>query len=583
MIRNFAAATEKPIDVLVVGGGIFGAGAAWDLAGRGLRTLLVDKGDFGGATSAGCFKIIHGGLRYLQHADFVRLTESVKEQQTLRQIAPHLVYPLPFLIPCYKKLMQRKTVLSTAMTVYEFLSWYRNSGVEDDHRLPRHRAFTRDEVLAIGSGFNPENLTGGVAYYDCQMSNADRLTFSIVASAVQAGAQALNYCSAARFLFGDAGGAGQRSIEAVELRDELTGATAMVRPKAVVNAAGPWHELIGASFEGVPVRKKPQWFSKGVQIAVPELVAKYAFAVESTYRDPAAKFARGARSYFVHPWRGHSLIGTTDSLWEGNPDQFSIDRQDLVELLEDFRRAYPSPLLTEENVKFAFGGLRQLAPEALESIGDGSDQTWNQEGAAKVARKDRIIDHAAMPFDQVLIPNLVTMQGVKYTTFRKFAEDAANIVAQKINCSAPSKTRNTKVSGAPGGTVRELTQSIAGRAGSEQRAMHLVRNYGAAAEAILDLEQDALELARPLGPGVSVSASECVHAARNEMAQTLSDIVLRRTPLGSLGLGSLGSVPYDAVHRASLAVAGEMGWTADRARADAQGLADYFARLSLAR
>ncbi|HQH27716.1 MAG TPA: FAD-dependent oxidoreductase, partial [Oligoflexia bacterium] len=225
--------SDELFDVIVIGGGINGAAVAWDLSLRGYRTLLVEKADFGSAASAGCFKIAHGGLRYLQHLDLPRLWESANEQRILRQIAPHFIHPLPFLIPCYGRGMKSRAVLDFALSLYELLACKRNKSVDRYHMLASHAVISSEHCLRIAPGITPYKLRAGVVYYDCQISNCERLTYSVIRSAADAGACMLNYVEATGFETRQAGGAA-KAIDAVRLRDLLSGREFRVRAKIVV-------------------------------------------------------------------------------------------------------------------------------------------------------------------------------------------------------------------------------------------------------------------------------------------------------------------------------------------------------------
>ena len=191
---------NEQFDVLIIGSGINGAAAAWDASLRGLKVALIDKGDFGAATSAGCFKIIHGGLRYLQHLDFKRLQESVEEQRLLRIIAPHLLSPLAFLIPCYKPLMKRRFLIRLALGVYEFLARNRNKDVQAGLELFDHQVLSTEECLELAPGLETKGLEGGVLYYDVQMNNCERLTFEVAAAAAKASAVVANYLEVSKLV-----------------------------------------------------------------------------------------------------------------------------------------------------------------------------------------------------------------------------------------------------------------------------------------------------------------------------------------------------------------------------------------------
>ncbi|MCB0323859.1 MAG: glycerol-3-phosphate dehydrogenase/oxidase [Bdellovibrionales bacterium] len=547
----------RTVDVLVIGGGIVGAGCAWDAALRGLSTALVEKSDFGGATSAGCFKIVHGGLRYLQHLNFKRVRESVAEQTILRRIAPHLVHPLPFLIPTYGWGKRGRGALRAALELYDVLTWDRNTAIDESHRLPRYKVLSRERCLEIAPYLSPEGLNGGIVYYDCQMSSSERLSAAVVWAAAEAGATVCNYIAAESI-----GVLGPDGTTTVTLEDQLSGQKYSLKARQIINAAGPWGPLLEQRQSQAPLR-----YSKGIQVVTRPIMSKYAVAIESRYSDPAARVSRGSRSFFVQPWRGATLIGTTDELYEGSPDDFSITSREVREFLDDLRAAYPDSRLTADNVQYAFGGLRPLDARVEAELAHGTRPT---PGAATASMKDMIVDHAAG--EGTLPSNLLTVVGVKYTTFRAVAEQVVDRVVAKLGRRLPSRTATTKLPGAPTDSYDLLLKHVADSGGVAPALWHnLVRSYGAKAPEVRELIRASPELARPIGPSGDVYAAELVYVARNEMVMTLADAVLRRTGLGTLGY------PGDAAVMAAAELVGhELGWNEEKRVAEIHALRRHF-------
>ncbi len=405
-------------DLVVIGAGINGAAIAWEAVNRGYSVALIDKGDFGGATSSGCFKIVHGGLRYLQHLDFNRLLESVKEQKVLRQIAPHLVHPLPFIVPCYGYGMRGKETLRVALSLYEAITCFRNSGIEESHKLPNHKVFTRDECLEVAPGINPEGLRGAIVFHDAQMSNCERLTFSFAASASEEGGVVCNYVEAKRFLLDES----SQEVGALQCRDLLIGREVTIQGKFFINATGPWamrlsQQLCGKKFT------KPETFSKGVQVVLSSVASKYGLSLESSHIDSGAVVRRGGRSYFIVPWCGRTLLGTADWLHIDGPDKFSITEEEIETLLGEARRLYKTPLFNVKNVEYVFGGLRPVEKGFI----PGKDKQ-----IAPVSKDDEIIDHSTISDS---VPNLISVIGVKYTTCRALAEKVVSRVGKMLKQS----------------------------------------------------------------------------------------------------------------------------------------------------
>src|SRR5690606_34567576 len=235
MVRNFSLLESRVFDLVVIGGGIFGACAAWDATLRGMSVALVERTDFGSGVSANSYKFVHGGIRYLQHADLRRLRQSCAERSTLLRIAPHLVHPVPVVIPTYARPRQGKALLGAGMLVYDALTLDRNFGIRDDaRRIPLTRFLGRERIMELFPGIPHRDLTGGAMFWDGQMYNPTRLVLAFVRSAVENGAVAMNYASAEDFELSDT------AVESVKVRDHLSGEVASVRARAVLNAAGPW-------------------------------------------------------------------------------------------------------------------------------------------------------------------------------------------------------------------------------------------------------------------------------------------------------------------------------------------------------
>jgi len=280
--RDHTTLESTTFDVLVIGGGIIGVAVAWDAALRGLQVALVEKKDFGSETSAGCFKLIHGGVRYLQYLDFPRVLESIREQYILRKIAPHLVHPLPFLIPCYGRGLKGKEFLKLGMMVYELFAWRRNNGLNAYHHLAKHQVLQAEECLKIAPGLKREGLQGGVVFTDCQLSNCERLTFSVAQSAHDAGACLGNYLEVVSLSPSSAVTGGSKQIFVAIVEDVLSGKIFEVKARIVVNATGPWSRHVYSLFQGFPkneekfekskaLNSRQQIFSKGIQVTLPKV------------------------------------------------------------------------------------------------------------------------------------------------------------------------------------------------------------------------------------------------------------------------------------------------------------------------
>ncbi|MCX6997912.1 MAG: glycerol-3-phosphate dehydrogenase/oxidase [Kiritimatiellaeota bacterium] len=544
MQRNLKRLAAETYDLLIVGGGINGLAAAWDATLRGLKVALVEKSDFGGQTSSATLKIVHGGLRYLQHLDFVRMRESIRERSTLLRIAPHLVSPLPFLVPTYGHLLTGKEAMSAAMLINDLVSYDRNRGLPDSARqLPPARYLSKREALELAPGIAECGLTGGVIFHDGQMYNSERLTLAFALAAAERGADLANYTAAVRLLRQD------RRVIGARVRDLETGAEFDVRAAVTANMTGPWSDLlIGLLERPDPPRRVVR--SQGIQLVAPLLYPRVAVAVPSVYKDPDAILARGNRNFFITPWRGVSLIGTTDTVYEGDPDDFRITDRDLHAFIDEINQSLPGAQLRREQVPFAFGGLRPITEKNIDT-------------GSKVARKYEIYDHAA----DLGVAGLFTVIGVKYTTCRLLAEKVVALAFRKLGRPAPAAvTAHTPLAG--GRIARwdafEREVVAAAPAGVSPKTMcHLAHSYGTAYGVMLDLVKAQPAAAARLPGSDEVIAAEVLHAVRAEAALHLTDVALRRTDLGSQGHPG----------RAALAacadlMARELGWTVAQCAAE---------------
>src|SRR4051794_28173003 len=313
MQRDLAALEAAEFDLLVVGGGMFGAAAALDAAQRGLRVALIERGDFAGVTSAHSFKVVHGGIRYLQHADVYRIRHSARARSTFLRVAPHLVHPLPIVVPTYGYGMKSRQVLRLGMTAYDLITADRNRGIADPtRRIPNCRFLSREEVLRRFPGLAPEGLTGAGVFCDGQMQNPTRLVLAFVQSAVAEGAFCANYVGAVRLL--------ERAgrVHGVLARARLAGGEVEIRARLVLNAAGPYAEglLAGSLGRGLSPTtpfSRDAWFL----VRRPLVEGDHAVTVPSLTSDPDAIVSRGGRHLFLVPWRGVTLVGVWHKVYQG--------------------------------------------------------------------------------------------------------------------------------------------------------------------------------------------------------------------------------------------------------------------------
>ena len=516
-----------PFDLIVVGGGITGASVAYDAASRGLRVALLEKRDFGWATSAATSKLIHGGLRYLAHLEIGLVRESLRERRILENIAPNYVYPLPFLVPTYEGIKNNKWLIETGMILYDILSFDKGHTWDKAKKLPGHHSLSREEALREVPGLRGEALTGASVYYDCLSLCPERLTLAFVKSAVKHGAHVANYAEVNEFLYGK-----DSSIMGVKVLDLIGGKEIEIEGKVTINCGGPWADIVLNKAErgqsSHSIRR-----SEGIHLITRPLVENHAVALMTS----------GGRHVFLIPWRGHTLIGTTDKEYVGDPDTYKVTRESVEDFLQEINSCFGDGALSFDDVLSAYGGLRPLVEDQVE-------------GTYESSRKYEIYDNMEDGFD-----GLITVEGGKYTTSRGLAENALKLVGRKLGRKLHDPI--TDKEHLYGCEIEDIDEFLAGIQKdypqfAPKTLEYLGRNYGTEFKEVLALADEDRELAEPVTHDGEVLA-EVVYAIRNEMAYTLKDILLRRT-----GIGTLGNPGDDVVTRVGEIAARELGWNDER-------------------
>ena len=372
-------------DVIIIGAGINGAGIARDAAMRGLKVLLIDKGEPGCATTSASTRLIHGGLRYLEHFEFSLVRESLREREILLRIAPDLVRPLAITIPIYKQSKRGRLTIRAGMVLYDLLSWGKS--------LPRHRMFSRAETLERWSGLNPEGLVGSALYYDAQVEFPERLVLANVESARVFGAEVLTHTRVTRL-----------TVTGVEFGDRLAEAS------VVINAAGPWIDQV---LERAPV-KSPKLIggTKGSHIIVAPFPGASANAIYLEARSDG-------RPIFIIPWNKLYLIGTTDVRFEGDPDEVRCEDWEIDYLLSETNLALPGAHLTRDSILQTYSGVRPLPYQSS-------------------TRRHFIREHPQLP-------NLLSIVGGKLTTYRSLSEECVDLIFRKLGKNPPACRTATEV------------------------------------------------------------------------------------------------------------------------------------------
>jgi glycerol-3-phosphate dehydrogenase len=517
---------DAELDVLVIGAGITGACIALDAAKRGLRTALVDRGDFGAGATANCLRIVHGGLRYLQHLDFQRSRESIAERSAWLRSAPHLVEPLPVVIPSMRGTFPPRWMLAGALAVNEALSVDRNAGVESRRRIPRAEVLSRRECLSLVPALDVPGLTGGALFYDAIMYSPERLTLEVVQAAQIAGADTANYTS-----FERAQTEGSRIVGAV-LRDVLTGDVAQVRTRWIVNAAGAQSGEIARHLAG-DARPDAARYSLALNLVTHHPASGPAFTVMGGAGDPDRVLRSGARQLFVVPWRGQRLVGTAHFPFDGDAVDTTPPAEYVERFLDEIRRASPLLGVSRDDLRVVQWGLLPIAGPAA---GD----------RVRLLKHHRIIDHRADG-----VAGAVSVVSVKFTTARRVAEEVVDRVAgprRSIGNTPLALSLPGKLAVEVDVAVREAQERFS-RNLPDDVIEHLVRAYGSRYGRVVALADRMAGGTRRLTPDAPVIVAQLVYGVREEQARTPEDLLWRRTELGSRGL-----LTEDAIREARLAI-----------------------------
>ena len=542
MKRSLPTLTQRQYDLVVIGGGIYGISVARDAAVRGLKVALVDQADFGHATSSNHHKIIHGGFRYLQHIDVKRMRESIRERSILLRMAPHLVHPLPFLIPIYRHCLQSKLLMSLALKLNDLVSLDRNRNLEPHNSIPRGRIISKSEALQFWPDLDSEQITGAAIYFDGQVHNPERLNLALLVSACSAGAQVANYAQVTSFL------QNHDQVTGINVRDVLSGDSFPLRAGVVVNCAGPWLERVLRSLRSAPCQRRIP-LSKAIVLLTRPLVQNIAVGLPSRFRytDNAGMFQKGFRYFFITPWRNKALVGTAETPYKGDPDALQVTEQEICNFLSDINMSFPRAALRRRDV---YGVLRGLLP---------SDGGTDQNKESQPTHQAEIHDHA----EEDGIHGLISVVGVKYTTARSVAEKAVDLVFKKLG----KKTVSCRTGELPvhGGEIRcfeeFLTRALKSKPAhiSAESLHHLATTYGSEYRQIIRYCEIDPRWATPVVSDSLIIKAEVLHGIRVEMAQKLSDVVFRRTELGTAGCSSESSI-----YECAAIMAAELGWSRKR-------------------
>lgn len=490
-----------PFDAIIIGAGINGAGIARDAAMRGLKILLLDKGDIASGTTSWSTRLIHGGLRYLEYGEVGLVRESLRERERLFHIAPHLVKPLPMVIPIYRQGTRGKWMIRAGMIAYDILSF--------DKSLDHHHTLSREETLRRVPSLNPEGLQGAVVYYDAQVEYAERLAVENALSARHHGALIVTYARVDGLILDN------RAVRGVEFTDVLNGNVYTAHAPLIINAAGPWVDKILASL-GRPVERMIGG-TKGSHLIVDAFpgAPQDALYVEAL---------QDHRPFFIIPWNGKYLIGTTDSRYDGDLDHIEADHKEIDYLMRETNRIIPIANLNRDSIVFTYSGVRPLPYQ-------------KDQAESGITRRHFVHDHAPE------FSGLLSIIGGKLTTYRNLSEQTVNILFKKLKKRAPQcTTSHVPLPGATTGdfaafSERFIVESHLPRTTAER----LLKIYGTRASEVVELTAEGDDLKEPFCHETGAIGAEVLMSFRREMAETLCDCLLRRTMVGlgpAIGLGS---------------------------------------------
>jgi glycerol-3-phosphate dehydrogenase len=488
---NDDVSRDQIFDVIVIGGGITGAGTARDAALRGLSCLLLEKGDFASGVTSRSTRLIHGGLRYLENFEASLVAECLRERAILRRQAPYLIHPMPILIPIYKGDPHGRTVISIGIRLYDMLSHEKD--------IPHYFVSGREKTLEFEPRLNQDGLKGSALFYDHQIRMPERLVIENITGARETGAKTMSYVLAERIEETNSG------IE-VAARNIMTNEVLTFRSRILINAAGPWIDLVRAA--GQIDTKRIVFQTKGVHLVFPKLSEQALFVA-----------SRDERMFFIIPFDAYSLIGTTDTVYQGDLDDVHADHDDVNYLIAQSKRILPGMNLTREAILYTYAGIRPLA--------------FSGARESKISRKHRVIKEGRNK-------RIITIAGGKLTTYRKMAKDVMDAACETLGKRSICITDKKPLAGglpmAYDDYLKEAVPELSARHKvNAETVSHLIQLYGSRAERVLDLVVMDPALGEAISPESRDIYAQVVYSVMEEGAKTLSDIILRRMPLGMTG------------------------------------------------
>ena len=494
---------KSTFDLIIIGGGINGCGIARDASERGLKVLLLEKEDFGAGCTSASTRLIHGGLRYLEHFEFGLVRESLREREILLKNAGHLVRPLEFCLPIYANDKRNYWTVKAGMFLYDIFSFGKS--------LPNHKMMSAGEFIKYESAIKTKDLAGAAIFFDCHSMFPERICLENILMAKQNKALVLNHACVVEINLENKG------INNIGFIDTLTGRRHLAYGKEVVNVSGPWVDLL-CSLTSKNIKRKIGG-TKGSHIVIKKF--------DSGPKHAMLAFAKSdSRPFFIIPWQEYYLIGTTDIPYEGNLDALKADDSEINYLISETNKILSSKEITRGDVLFSYSGIRPLPYSPNVNAGN-------------ISRKHIIFDHK-----EEGINNLISIIGGKLTTYRNLSEEVVDLIIKKLNYDfIPSKTKTTPFVGSVGADIDAFKKLQLKKIKKkydldDDIIFHLIDLYGSRYKNVLDLTLKNKDLGRLLSSHSLDIRAQVVFAIQNELAYTVSDILLRRVTLGlNEGLG----------------------------------------------
>ncbi len=510
---NWQQLESEVFDLIIIGGGINGAGIALDAALRGLRVLLVEKKDYGSGTTSASTRLIHGGLRYLEYLEFGLVRESLHEREILLKTAAGMVHPLPILLPIYDFSRRGPLLIRLGMWLYDLLSL--------DKSLPAHRMLSAAETLTLEPQLRPQQLRGAALYYDSQIEFPERLCWLLIRHARRAGAVALNYCRAVHQETGP-------TMQRLEVEDLETGGRFRLRARIIINATGPWVDEVRQLRRPRPAKRLQG--TKGSHIVVRQWPdgPRHAIYVESPV---------DGRPIFIIPWLHYYLIGTTDLIYRDRLDEVVISEDEVEYLLRGVNAILNGHQVKKQDILFTYSGVRPLPAS-------------RKTNTAAITRRYKILMERPAGSRQATVDII----GGKLTTYRRLAEDTVDKILRLLETGRRrSQTREytllPPLNEAPASA--EISQPL-----DASTSRHLLALYGDEAKNLMALVREQPELAHRICPDRPDILAQAVYAVTHEQARHLEDICLRRTSIGwsaDMGLSACETI--------ARCIASHLGWS----------------------